>query len=629
MSNIGNGVYPRDKGANIGWKRIRRALLCAHDFSLTAAVQSRNFHASRISHFFNINQVVFIVSIFSASCGHKFRKHMRFGDFLSVPVYCVVTMLTVLDTRNVFGLLFVVILTTILFSVSKPCSVSYTCHCNGLSLTNDEGNCESLLGGHRNYINCIDTCVIPNNAFKAFPCQKCLDTVYLNYDNISDIHPDAFTDLKELEGLFLSNNEIQELHQSTFQNLRKLTTLDVSFNRLRYIHPETFVNMRSFYFLNVSHNDLVLKGTILHSDYINILDAAFCNPEKDASWYVLKYPVFSGLPNLTKLVLEGNSIQCVMWDTFSNNRRLKNLDLQNNMLKVMSHQTTLCSHVIELDLSNNPIECNCHMRMFSASCSSVKLDEVLCGTTLGLEDLSCDMSLTDPPDTGTCDIDIGSTQAVTSALPTSEDTTQGYANSAVFSATSETAISDLYSDQHSPTSEYNTSNKNERLVEFSVTPTAEIQITLSQDPDVTLSTVLLTKSYMWYVFGTVVVLVVIIVTVSVVVVLRVCRRQDIEGSTPATHYFNFHFGKRNSHTYDKVNENNGRRDYISIHSLQKLIPPKPDLHYSCRDVTTLSEMPVQGQPASRPCSCSLLLDTNFATARRNGDNEENVYEEIL
>jgi len=40
------------------------------DFSLTATVQSRNFHASSITHLFNINKLVFIISIFSTSGGH-------------------------------------------------------------------------------------------------------------------------------------------------------------------------------------------------------------------------------------------------------------------------------------------------------------------------------------------------------------------------------------------------------------------------------------------------------------------------------------------------------------------------------------------------------------------------------
>jgi len=552
---------------------------------------------------------------------------MRSEVLSPVPVDCVVTML---DTNNVFGL-FVVILTTVLFSVAKPCSVSYTCSCNGVSLTNGEGNCESLVGANRTYINCFNTCVIPNNAFKALPCKKCLDAVYLDYYNISDIHPDAFADLKYLSVLSLNNNEIQELHHSTFQHTRALTKLDVSFNRLGYIHPEAFVHMKSFYDLNVSHNVLVLNGTILYSDYINILDAAFCNPAKDASWYVLKHPVFSGLPNLTKLMLEGNAIHCVMWDTFRNNRRLTSLDLKNNMLKLMPHQLTLCSHVIDVDLSNNPLDCNCHMKIFAVLCSKngVKLDEVSCGTLRGLENLPCgDMSLTDT-NTEICDFNIGSTYDVISALLTSEVTSQDNNTSAVFSTTPETTTSSLHSDQHSSTSARNKSSENVRLVKLPSTPATEIPSTIGQNPNVTLTKVSVTKSSVWIVIGVVFVIVVIIVAVSVVVILRVCKRQDFDGSVPATHYFNLTFAKSNPETNNKIDDNDKSFKYISLGSLQEHITPKQDLHYLCRDVTTLPGECAQEQPETGSCSCSVILEKNTDTGCKNGDLEEHVYEEVI
>jgi hypothetical protein len=476
----------------------------------------------------------------------------------------------------------------------------------------------------------------------------------MGYYNISDIQPDAFTALGNLQYLYLDNNDIQELHQNTFQHFRNLAALDVSFNRLGYIHPEAFVNMKSFFRLIVSHNALVLNGTILYSDYINVLDAAFCNPARDGSWYVLKYPLFSGLPNLTKLVLEGNGIQCLMWDTFRNNQRLTFLDLKNNMLKFMSHQMNLCSHVIELDLSNNPLDCNCQVKMFATSCTNsvVKLDEVPCGTSSGLEQLSCDdVSLTGPPDTGICDSDIGSTYAVTSELPTSVSTSEDNTTSAVFS-TSETVMSSLYSDQHSPTSALNVSNENElleksyviqhsptsalnaskgneRLVQSLSTPTTEIPNTLSQTPRVLLTNISATISSMWIVLGVVFVLLVIIVAGSVaIVILRVCKQQDLGGSVPATEYFNVRLGINTPETNNKADKNYKHFRYISLSSLEKHKLPTKDLHYLCRDVTTLHGLCDQGHPESGSCLCSVILEQSLATDRKNGDLEEHVYEEV-
>lgn len=530
-----------------------------------------------------------------------------------------------------FGLLFVFILTTVLFSVCNPCSVLYTCPCPGVSLENDEVNCESLLGGSRMYINCFNTCIIPNHAFKTLPCVICLDTVYLGYNNISDVQPDAFTDLKELSVLYLNNNEIQELRQSTLKHIRTLKKLDVSFNRIRYIQPEAFVDMKLFYHLNISHNAFVLNGTILSSSYINILDASFCNPAKDASWYVLKGLVFSGLPNLTQLVLEGNMIQCVMWDTFSNNRRLMMLDLKNNMLKFMPHQITLCSHAIELDLSNNPLACNCDMKMYAASCSNyrVKMDEISCGTHRGLEQLPCDnVPLTDPPGTGICDFDIASTYAVTSALSTSEGTSQDNATPALFSEESEITFISLSSDKQNTTTAVNAPYKNGLLVEMSVSSSTEIPSTPSQNFSVTLTKSSLTKPLMWYVFGIVCVLVMIIVVVSVYVTLRVYRRQYLGGPVPATDNFNIHFGNSSPETRDKVDENYEYIPYNSFPSTEEPVAPKPHLHYTFRDVTTLPAVSANGRPETGSCSCSGILKTDIDNGCKKENLEEHVYEEV-
>lgn len=598
---------------------------------------------------------------------------MRFEVLLLVPVDCVVTILTMLDTNNVFGL-FVVILTTMFFSVAKPCSVSYTCWCNSVSPRIGVRMCEPLSGGQRTYINCSTMCVIPNNAFQALPCKKCLEELHLVYYNISDIQPNAFTGMSNLQALYLNNNEIQELHLNTFQQFYNLANLDVTFNRLRYIHPEAFLHLKSFFYLNVSHNALVLNGTILYSDYINVLDAAFCNPAKDASWYVLKRPLFSGLPNLTKLVLEGNAIECLMWDTFSDNKRLQNLDLKNNMLKFISHQITLGSPVIELDLSNNPLDCNRYVNIYAASCTNnrVKIDELSCWTSSELEQISCDdVPPTGPPYTETCDSDIVSTYP----LPTSVGISQDNTTSAVFSTTSETAMSSLYSDQHSPTSAFDTSNEIEvlmqsdpdkpspnsaldaskeygrllqsdpvkhsptstldassgieSLVEFLSTSTTEGPKPRSQNSRVAFTKASVTNASMWIVFGVVLVIIVVIVVGSVVVILRVYKQQDLGGSVSATEYFNFRFDNNNPEMNNKVDETYRHFPYISVNSLEKHIRPKKDLHYSSRDVTTLHEECDQGQPETGSSCCSAILEKSIATGRKNVDLEENVYEEII
>jgi hypothetical protein len=273
------------------------------------------------------------------------------------------------------------------------------------------------------------------------------------------------------------------------------------------------------------------------------------------------------------------------------------------------------------------------MKMYlDVSCSntSIKLDEVSCGTPTGLKYLSCDdVSLGEPPDTGICDFDVGSTDAVTFELITSEGTSQDNTNSAVFSVTSETVMSSLYSDQNNSTSALDTPNENARLMEFPGSSMTEIPSALDENPNVASTKSSLTNTSMWIVFGVVLFLVVIIVAVSVFIIIRICRVHDIRGSVPATHYFNFRFFNNNTETYSKVNENYRRSGYISLSRFQKFMAPKQDLHYSCRDVTKTPGVSAEGQPETGTYRCSVILEINKATGCENEDLEDHVYEEVI
>jgi hypothetical protein len=133
---------------------------------------------------------------------------------------------------------------------------------------------------------------------------------------------------------------------------------------------------------------------------------------------------------------------------------------------------------------------------------------------------------------------------------------------------------------------------------------------------------------MWYVFGVVCVIVVIIVVVAVFVILRFYRRQYIGNPVPATHKFNFQSGNTSPETRNKVSESYERIPYISLAAIEELVAPKPDLHYSCRDVTTLPAVAANGGPQIDSCSCSGILETHIDKGCKNENNEEHIYEDV-
>jgi Leucine-rich repeat (LRR) protein len=563
--------------------------------------------------------------------------------------------LTVMKTAVIVGLLFA----TTLFHVSSSCSVTYPCSCSNshgdsgvlrceLNLSSNLSQNEKLVSGGRRE-NSLDISIIHNNAFKSLRCKYCLHIIYLDYNNVSVVEPDAFSDLEKLEILYMDNNKIQELHQNMFEHNPIMKKLDVSVNRLRFLHPDMFRHMTLFYFLNVSHNMLVLNGAILNSDTLNILDAGYSNQMKHSSWHTLEGTIFSGLPNLKKLVLDGNSIRCLSLDTFTHNPHVVEVNLKNNELKVLSHEMFRHFHEIDsLIISNNPLVCDCRMKMFAAWCSnhSVKLDAVSCGTPLGawslLQSLSCDtlvlahtfMPVTDSvctmPSVSVKELTTSTISAVsvTSSMPASEENIAPSTSSVSISRETTSAV---YRDQQETISGNSSWDKLSSFVQSSINSTTQMPYHHSGDSNNLTSVEHASPGFSWIVVGTVCGLITSIVFLFIAIVLR--RRRGSEYSVPATHCSNFTLCDCNTRTYDKVREDRCRHTpYITTENLHQVTALKTELHYLCHDVTGLTDAAPEVSPwrltSNTTCRCSGLLGTNVDTISTTAALEEHIYEMV-
>jgi hypothetical protein len=191
-------------------------------------------------------------------------------------------------------------------------------------------------------------------------------------------------------------------------------------------------------------------------------------------------------------------------------------------------------------------------------------------------------------------------------------------------------ISSLYADQQSVTSAVSSPAKISGLVELLINSASEMPSNHGQNPNATSTQTPPKKSSMWYILAIACVLVVIIVLVAVTLWVR--RRRDFEGSVPATHYFNFHSSNSKRGTCDKVDDNHHHTTYISIADLYKVTGHKPDLHYSCRDVTNLPfvapEVPAHGLLEIESSGCSGILETDIDTLCTKVDLDGHVYEVV-
>eukprot|EP00057_Strongylocentrotus_purpuratus_P006921 XP_011661395.1 PREDICTED: relaxin receptor 2-like [Strongylocentrotus purpuratus] len=196
---------------------------------------------------------------------------------------------------------------------------------------------------------------------------------------------------EDTEVLDLSKNNITKLLNSSFEIYPLINSLNISFND-RYLwnaaaNESLFDGLLDLNHLDLSYNPFLCfssdlpPGMFRQLSVLQELNLDYCDITN------LHPLVFSGLESLETLSLKGNNIQHIHDDVlsglgqiesinlegnriayleelmFSNNWKLTNLSLANNRLTRLNQSTfkPIFSSILLLDLSTNPIDCNCEM----------------------------------------------------------------------------------------------------------------------------------------------------------------------------------------------------------------------------------------------------------------------------
>ncbi len=153
-----------------------------------------------------------------------------------------------------------------------------------------------------------------------------IQTLNLEYAEISTLRSDDFSGLTSLSTLYLGNNNLTTLPADIFSGLSSLTALYIQNNKLNSLPEDVFSSLSSIRQLN------------LHSNQLTSL------PKN----------LFSGLPSLTQIFLNDNKLTTLDPDIFSNVSTLKYLYLNNNSLTTLPEN--LFSNITSLEhllLNNN------------------------------------------------------------------------------------------------------------------------------------------------------------------------------------------------------------------------------------------------------------------------------------
>lgn len=182
---------------------------------------------------------------------------------------------------------------------------------------------------------------------RSFQRNKFLVELDISANEISDIHPQAFSGARQLTFVNLSANSLKgSLPSNTFATNYNLKTLDLSMNRLesvgnlsilmlqnldlsqcqiKDIRHDSLTSLPWLTYLNLSYNPIEIIPDNIQSWYLKQLDLSYCRLSS------ITNETFRRLPDIGRINLIGNRFtNPFRFEMFTYNEQLYSLQLSNN-----------------------------------------------------------------------------------------------------------------------------------------------------------------------------------------------------------------------------------------------------------------------------------------------------------
>uniref|UniRef100_A0A6P7FA04 Leucine-rich repeat-containing protein 15-like n=1 Tax=Diabrotica virgifera virgifera TaxID=50390 RepID=A0A6P7FA04_DIAVI len=188
----------------------------------------------------------------------------------------------------------------------------------------------------------------------SFSKGKNLKVVMLYQTNTYKLESGTFRDLPKLRSLYLSYNQITDLQRRTFSHLPKLTDILLNYNKLKFIRPGVFVDLPVLRSLHLGNNLLskIDDGVLTNFPFLSKLPLNNNNIETIFFHKIVTFPqeievqwlqnnsltivsnfMLEGMIELRELNLGFNKISTIEAGSFAQTPKLQKLILNNNNLK--------------------------------------------------------------------------------------------------------------------------------------------------------------------------------------------------------------------------------------------------------------------------------------------------------
>ena len=158
--------------------------------------------------------------------------------------------------------------------------------------------------------------------------------LFLGYNQLTNITTGAFASFPKLERLQLERNKISIIYPHAFRNLPSLVLMDLRENKLSEIGHNAFSDMKNLQTLYLLTNRIQKVNESAFSGTENL---AYLSLQANM---LTSVPALGNMPNLKKLILEGNDIVNVTFpSSFATIQKPLYLGLSNNNIKSISRET--------------------------------------------------------------------------------------------------------------------------------------------------------------------------------------------------------------------------------------------------------------------------------------------------
>ncbi|KAI8480005.1 hypothetical protein Bbelb_422540 [Branchiostoma belcheri] len=198
----------------------------------------------------------------------------------------------------------------------------------------------------------------------------------------------AFDDLQSVRHLDISGSCVRDILGVVriMVTAIHLETLKLSNNSITHLPDMAFVPMLNLKVLNMSHNLIETIDPLAFHGIVRLLSLNLDNNNLST----VPFQAFESLPHLRHLSLRGNKITSVPGEAFTTLTSVREIFLDTNIIKSISPNAFHgLKEVKNVSVAENPLECDCNMRMESCNKFMESLDNLSWDYGLDVGNMRC------------------------------------------------------------------------------------------------------------------------------------------------------------------------------------------------------------------------------------------------